>query len=164
MDLLEVEANVPIHDANSRSDDTQNVEKLIRFAIGDHTFCVRASAVAEVVLPLTASRVPNSPEWLRGIAGCRGDLVAVLEPSGISLGCTPRMSDGNRVMIFHPIAGSIKLALPVDAVNDLFELPMSTAAGAPEHRGPVTRMILPDGEIAMLEPESLLKCISRRSM
>jgi len=164
MDLLEVEANVPIHDAKARSDDTQNVEKLIRFAIGDHTFCVRASAVAELVLPLTASRVPNSPEWLRGIAGCRGDLVAVLEPSGISLGHTPRMSDGNRVLIFHPIAGSIKLALPVDAVNDLFELPLPQATGAPEHGGPVNKMILPDGEIAMLEPQSLLKCISRRSM
>lgn len=141
-----------------------NGEKLIRFMIGDRNFYVRAGAVAEVVLPLVVSRVPNSPGWLRGIAGCRGDLVAVLEPSRVSMGCKSEKTDGGRTLIFHPIAGSIKLALPVDSVVDLFELPVLTGPARLDNGGPVSKMALSDGEIAILEPESLLKFLSQRLM
>lgn len=163
MELLEVEMAVAVRDSNARATEAEKGEKLIRFAIGDRPFCVKAAAVAEIITPLNPSPVPNSPEWLLGLAGCRGDLVAVLDPSLLSKGARHTLSDRSRTIVFHGVAGSIKIALPVESVSDLVELnliPVSIGTGDAEL---VRTVSLPDGEAGLVEPGSLLNFLSPRS-
>ena len=58
-------------------------EKFVVFFLDDEFFALPANRVAEVVRPLPVTSLPNSPEWLCGIANLRGTIISVFSLSQI---------------------------------------------------------------------------------
>jgi purine-binding chemotaxis protein CheW len=54
-------------------------EKFIVFFLDDELFAVSAQKVSEVVHPPAITPLPNSPEWLTGIANLRGEIISVVD-------------------------------------------------------------------------------------
>lgn len=62
----------------AEEDDLANHEKFVAFYLNDEIFGVSSKNVAEVTRPLPVAFLPNSPEWLAGIANLRGEVIPVL--------------------------------------------------------------------------------------
>lgn len=53
--------------------------KFIVFVVGGANYAVDSQTVSEVLRDLAPARLPNTPEWLRGIANLRSEIVTVVE-------------------------------------------------------------------------------------
>lgn len=160
MELLEVEPPIAGLSPKSVGPEAGRSEKMIRFHIGARAFCVKAAAVAEVVRPLTPAQVPNSPGWLLGIAGYRGDIVAILDPAFVIEETCTAWNDSAKAIVFHRIGESLRLALPVNSVNEIFEIALPTAPERSGGNGAATTLAHPDGDITFIDPEGLLTSLS----
>ncbi|REJ77881.1 MAG: hypothetical protein DWQ47_16095 [Acidobacteria bacterium] len=53
--------------------------KFIVFVVGGSNYAVDSQTVSEVVRDLSPTRLPNTPDWLLGIANLRSEIVTVVE-------------------------------------------------------------------------------------
>ncbi len=62
--------------------------KLLLFRSGGRVFAVDAGAVQEILPATPATRIPGSPEAIRGLANVRGTLVTVVD-AALAIGVAP---------------------------------------------------------------------------
>ncbi len=53
--------------------------KFISFVFGGSSYALDSQTVSEVVRDLSATKLPNTPEWLLGIANLRSEIVTVID-------------------------------------------------------------------------------------
>lgn len=95
-------------------------EKFISVELGGRLCWVAASEVVEVVQPMTAAAVPNSPAWLSGLAAYRGKPVAVIDPAFLfDRPSNSARSRKAKVLVFRSNPENAQFALPVEAVREL---------------------------------------------
>lgn len=58
---------------------TEQTRKFIVFAMGGEHYAVDSQYVSEVVRNLDATPLPNTPDWLLGIANLRSEIVTVID-------------------------------------------------------------------------------------
>jgi chemotaxis signal transduction protein len=113
------------------------LDKYISFELAGCAYCVKASAVSEVVTPIAVTELPDSPEWLRGLAAHRGEVVAVVDPAAINAEARPEPAGAkSKLLIFRPLPEGTRFALPVDAIRELFSANASDFTPSPA-RSPV---------------------------
>lgn len=98
-------------------------EKFILFELGGRRFGVAASAVAEVVHPMSVAVLPNSPKWLLGLSPYRGEPVAVIDPRTIAGG--EYKSGGHpktKTVVFRAKSTETQFALPVDNLLEMLTI------------------------------------------
>jgi purine-binding chemotaxis protein CheW len=94
-------------------------EKFVVFFLGDEFFAVQASRVAEIVRPLDFTPLPNSPDWLHGIANLRGEIVSVLNLSKICGKAGAADSSKSKLVILKTRAAASTIAFPVDRLSEI---------------------------------------------
>jgi purine-binding chemotaxis protein CheW len=94
-------------------------EKFVVFFLGDELFAVHAARVAEIVRPLDYTPLPNSPDWLHGIANLRGEIISVLNLSKICGQARAGDSSKSKLIV---LKGASAVAFPVDRLSELITL------------------------------------------
>ena len=95
-------------------------EKFVVFFLDDALFAVSAEKVAEIVRPLEFTPLPNSPDWLHGIANLRGAIVSVLNLSKI---CNKKSgasdSSKSKLIVLKTKSSASSVAFPVDRLSEI---------------------------------------------
>jgi chemotaxis signal transduction protein len=109
-------------------------ERFVAFFIGPSLFGVPASEVAEVAHPVTVTPLPNAPSSLHGIAPLRGEVLAVVDLSGL-VGETSEsaMPRPKFVVLNARSDGDTQIAFPVDRMHEIVSL--APAAVTPAELG-----------------------------
>ena len=97
-------------------------EKFVVFFLADALFAVNAAQVAEIVRPLDFTPLPNSPEWLHGIANLRGEIVSVLNLSKICNKPGVADSSKSKLIVLKTETGASSAAFPVDRLSEIITL------------------------------------------
>ncbi len=130
-------------------------EDLLHLVIGDAEMLVRASDVAEVVRPAPLTPVPMGPAHLLGLANIHGQIVCIIEPSGVvSLPPTGEETPRTRfVVLRHP---RMHVGIRVDAVPAMYRVPAEDLpeAGEGDYRAGSVR--IEGREYPLLHVEGLL--------
>jgi purine-binding chemotaxis protein CheW len=103
---------------NKSNSDSQN-EKFVVFSLDGEIFAVSAPLVTEVVQPLTVTALPNSPEWLYGIANLRGEIVSILNLSKICRRKPSVFSPKTKLIVFRPKFLDLPIAFSVDRISEI---------------------------------------------
>ncbi|EMA32813.1 chemotaxis protein CheW [Haloarcula japonica] len=67
-------------------DDTTQTEELVRvleFALGDEYYCLDIDYVEEIVKRETVTRVPNTDDYVEGVVDLRGQITTILNPKAM---------------------------------------------------------------------------------
>jgi purine-binding chemotaxis protein CheW len=101
---------------------TEQTRHFLTFRLMDRLYALPASDVVEVIRVPTVARMPQAPKGLMGLANLRGEILPVA--SGRCLLGQSEMTDVSqaRAIVMN---GASPVALAVDAVADLLEVPES---------------------------------------
>ena len=73
----------------------------IGFRLGDIQLVAAMDQVKEILTHVRFSRLPGVKSWVRGVANVRGNLLPILDLSGIVLGETSKMNRRSRVLVLQ---------------------------------------------------------------
>ena len=93
--------------------------KYISFNLNNDSYCIALDFVKEVLKDTSITRVPGTPDFIKGIMNLRGDYITVINLKkflGLESG---KALDKNPVVIIK--CNELKLALLIDKINELFE-------------------------------------------
>ena len=102
--------------------DITDGEKFVVFFLGDELYAVEAARVAEIVRPLDFTPLPNSPDWLYGIANLRGEIISVLNLSKICGKTGAHDSSKSKLIVLKTRAAASSVAFPVDRLSEIVTL------------------------------------------
>ena len=97
-------------------------EKFVVFFLGDELFALHAARIAEIVRPLSFTPLPGAPDWLHGIANLRGEIVSVLNLSGICGKPGAGDSSKSKLIVLKTKNAGSSVAFPVDRLNEIITL------------------------------------------
>jgi purine-binding chemotaxis protein CheW len=101
--------------------DSHGTRHFLTFRLDDRHYALPAEDIAEVIRVPSVARVPQSPPGLMGLANLRGAILPVA--SGRELLGQSRSGAGSAEARAMVLAGAAPVALAVDAVLELIELP-----------------------------------------
>lgn len=94
--------------------------ELIAFRIGDQEFCVDIMAVREIRGWTTATPLPRTPAFVKGVINLRGAVLPIID-LGARLGLTTSEPTARHVIMVVKV-GERTMGLLVDAVSDIINL------------------------------------------
>lgn len=144
----------PVERAGTHADaDTQVLE----FQLGDETYCVDISYVAEIVDMGDLTVIPNSPPHVEGVMDLRGRTTSIVDPKAV-LNVTGQ-DKRRRIIVFDPeeMDGGEATGWVVDEVYQVVRVDADTAtdetvADRTEIRGMIKR---DDRFVIWLDPEQV---------
>jgi purine-binding chemotaxis protein CheW len=134
--------------------------QFLTFTLGNEEYGVDILKVQEIKGYSVITRVPRSPEFVKGVLNLRGTIVPVIDLRS-RFGLERREYDQFTVIIVVVVLGRA-MGLIVDAVSDVLNLPQSEIAETPEFSNRVdTKFIAGMGRageklIILLDVEKLL--------
>lgn len=99
---------------------TTDGRELISFQVGDQEFCVDIMAVREIRGWASATPLPHSPSYVRGVINLRGAVLPVIDLAA-RLGLPPTEATERSVIIVTQIDNRT-VGLLVDAVSDILTI------------------------------------------
>ena len=114
----------------SQSNTTGNHRELISFRIAEQEFCVDIMAVREIRGWTTATALPQSPSYVRGVINLRGAVLPIVDLA-VRLGFESGEDSARQVIIVAQI-GSQLVGLLVDAVSDILTVTDDVVQSTPE--------------------------------
>ncbi len=105
----------PLAKQTENSDD----EKFVVFFLDDELFAVTADQIAEVILPLEFTPLPESPLWLHGISNLRGEIISVLNLSKLCGKNNVSASSKSKFIVLKPKFFASRVAFPVDRLSEM---------------------------------------------
>ena len=112
----------------------KNVTSYLTFKLGDELFAAHVSKVIEILEIPKITRVPRSPEFMRGVVNLRGNVLSVID-SRIKFGLPPTEDTINTCIIVMNIQienQDITLGLIADAVKEVVEIDQQSIQSPPE--------------------------------
>jgi purine-binding chemotaxis protein CheW len=134
-------------------------QELIAFRIGDQEFTVNIMNVREIRGWTTATPLPHTPSYMKGVINLRGAVLPIVDLSA-RLGMKPAVPTPRHVIIVAQVRQRI-VGLLVDAVSDILTVRdqdiQPTPEVASEHEKSFARGILPieNRMICLVELEAL---------
>jgi purine-binding chemotaxis protein CheW len=107
--------------------------QFISFSLGDQEYGLDIMFVREIKAWTETTRLPNSPEYMRGVINLRGAIVPVID-LGARFGTGITVSKPSSVIVIVAIAGTLT-GLLVDAVSDIITVDRNEVALIPEIDG-----------------------------
>ena len=102
--------------ANLNSD----ILQLVSFNIGDEEFGVEILKVQEIIRMVEYTRVPNSPECVKGVINLRGKVIPVIDLR-LRLGMEPKEDDNNTRIVVIELGNKV-IGFIVDNVNEVLRI------------------------------------------
>ncbi len=142
-------------------------QRLFGFGIAGGAYAVSLDQVVEMQRLPAVTRLPNVPEWVRGVVNLRGDIVSVVDPATfLHLSRDAQTDHGRKLVVLRSLHSDLQIGLVVDHVFGLRSVTAS-AIRAPTgslHNSvtPYLRGVCDVGEkmFVVLEAERLLTALS----
>ncbi len=103
--------------------------QLVVFNIGREEFGVEIMRVQEIIRMINITRIPQAPEYIRGIINLRGRIIVVLNLNVI-MGMETKEQDENTRIIVANIDETV-MGFIVDSVSEVIRLPEKNVEPAP---------------------------------
>lgn len=97
-------------------------EKFVVFHLNEKLFGISSKMVAEVARPLPVAALPNTPEWLLGIANLRGEIISVLNLPKILQQDYSTSSLKTKFVVLQPTDFAKATAFNVDRLSEIVTL------------------------------------------
>ena len=112
----------------------RSLTSYLTFKLGDETFAANVSKVIEILEIPKITKVPRSPDFMRGVVNLRGNVLSVID-SRIKFGLPVTDDTVNTCIIVMNIdldGQNITLGLIVDAVKEVVDIASDSILGVPE--------------------------------
>lgn len=112
----------------------RNLTSYLTFRLGAELFAANVSKVIEILEIPKITKVPCSPDFMRGVVNLRGNVLSVID-SRIKFGLPVTEDTVNTCIIVMNIdldGQNITLGLIVDAVKEVLEIDMASIQNVPE--------------------------------
>jgi len=120
----------------------------LTYKLGDETFALDISKVREVLDFTTVTKVPRTPEFMRGVINLRGSVVPVVDLR-LKFGMTKTEKSVNTCVIIVEVnvdGETTILGALADSVQEVLDLDASHIEPAPKIGAPCTTISSGDGE------------------
>jgi purine-binding chemotaxis protein CheW len=134
-------------------------EKFVVFFLDDELFAVSAARVTEIVRPLDFTPLPNSPDWLHGIANLRGEIVSVLNLSKICNKQSVSDSSKSKLIVLKTKNPAASVAFPVDRLSEIVTLNENDIRQTEDFRF-LGRAVYKTASVSLLDTEKLFGSLS----
>ncbi len=94
-------------------------EKFVIFYFHEQPFAIASRLIAEFSRPLAVAPLPNSPEWLAGIANLRGEIVSVLDLAKMLKKSSGEFSARSKFVVLHTSDAEAAIAFHVDRLGEI---------------------------------------------
>ena len=122
-----------MNDLNSEPTQTETDEtELLSFLVGGQDYSVDIMSVREIRSGTSATSLPHSPQYVRGVINLRGTVLPIIDLAkrlGMEVG-----KDESRNVIIVVAVGDRTFGLLVDAVSDILSIPEQEMQSPPEMR------------------------------
>jgi purine-binding chemotaxis protein CheW len=116
----------------------ESFEQFVLFRIGDEEFGLPIASVIEVAaLPGRLTRLPNAPDFVRGVMNLRGKVIPLIDQAR-RFGSVAAPDARARAIVVR--LGDLQAGFIVDAVSEVMRVPASALRPAPELGGEETRV------------------------
>jgi purine-binding chemotaxis protein CheW len=112
----------------------KNLTSYLTFKLGDEIFAANVSKVIEILEIPKITKVPRSPDFMRGVVNLRGNVLSVID-SRIKFGLAVTEDTVNTCIIVMNIdldGQNITLGLIVDAVKEVIDIASDSIQAVPE--------------------------------
>ena len=112
----------------------ENKKQIVIFQLGTEEYAVDITHSREIIKPTKITKVPNTPDYVRGVINLRGQIVPVIDLRkrfNIIVGT----ADKKKERIITIESRETLVGLVVDSVNEVFWLNLTELEPAPEIEG-----------------------------
>jgi len=106
---------------NDLMNTTNHENEFVIFLIGDKEYCIDIMSLKEIRGWTTATLLPNSPSFMKGVINLRGAVVPIIDLA-IRLGLPPTKQSERSIVMITTIDGK-SIGLFADAVLDIMAIP-----------------------------------------
>jgi len=113
---------------------TDTLNSFLTFRLGDELFAANVSKVIEILEVPKITKVPRSPDFMRGVVNLRGNVLSVID-SRTKFGLPPVEDTINTciiVMIVNVDGQDMTMGVIVDAVQEVMEIEEANIQSLPE--------------------------------
>ncbi len=103
--------------------------QLVVFSIGSEEFGVEIMNVQEIIRMTSITRIPQAPDYIKGIINLRGRIIVVINLN-VVLGMQSKDQDENTRIVVASIGDTV-MGFVVDAVSEVIRLPEKSVEPAP---------------------------------
>ncbi len=103
--------------------------QLVVFSIGSEEFGVEIMNVQEIIRMTSITRIPQAPDYIKGIINLRGRIIVVINLN-VVLGMQSKEQDENTRIVVASIGDTV-MGFVVDAVSEVIRLPEKSVEPAP---------------------------------
>lgn len=111
--------------------------ELLSFLVGGQDYSVDIMSVREIRSGTSATSLPHSPGYVRGVINLRGTVLPIIDLAK-RLGMETDAEEGRNVIIVVAV-GDRTFGLQVDAVSDILAIPEQEMQPPPEMRADIER-------------------------
>lgn len=143
--------------ATQSAAETEAEIRVLEFRLGDEQYCLNIQHVEEIVKEETVTRVPNTPDHVRGVVDLRGQITTILDPK-VSLGID-ETDDEQLIIVFdeETFEDQGHTGWVVDEVRQVMPIKESEVKDSPLDQQAVNGVIERDGQFVIwTEPEVAL--------
>jgi chemotaxis signal transduction protein len=101
----------------------EGMEQFVLFFLGEHLFAAPVVNVFELSLPPDFIMVPNTPQWLLGIANMRGEIISIVDLKGFLGMDQESIKRTSRMIIVQTKDRQLMVGLVVDSINGIKYFP-----------------------------------------
>lgn len=128
--VVELEEDEPVYGEAVQDDESVETLHLVGFLLNSEEYALDISQVQEIIRVNGWTRVPNAPDYIKGVINLRGRIIPVVDPKvrmGAGDGGLTRES---RIMVVE--VGRKIIGMLVDNVSQVMRLPLSTVEPPPD--------------------------------
>ena len=101
------------------ADVEEGTEQFVLFYLGDQLFAAPIANVFELSLPPEVIMVPNTPQWMMGIANMRGEIISIVDLMGFLNMGQENLKKPSRMIVAQTNDRQMMLGLIVDSINGI---------------------------------------------
>lgn len=112
----------------------KDLTSYLTFKLGDELFAANVSKVFEILEIPKITKVPRSPDYMRGVVNLRGNVLSVVD-SRIKFGLPPAEDTINSCIIvlsLHLDGNDMTIGLVADAVKEVVDIDSTSIQKVPE--------------------------------
>ncbi|SHJ31414.1 chemotaxis protein CheW [Parasporobacterium paucivorans] len=118
-----------LSDRMETSEDTQK-NRFLTFLVGNEGYGIEIQYITEIINVLAITKIPELPEYVKGIINLRGKIVPVMDVR-LRFGKTAREYD-DRTCIIVMNMGDLIIGLIVDSVSEVLTIPEEDISDPPQ--------------------------------
>lgn len=110
--------DIQMSDKNSNKEDFKHVV----FKIDSQNYGIKITSVKDVMIVPNITKVPNSPEFVVGVANLRGVILTIVDGSQIYAGIKTELTPTTRILVVEDRKSGYLIGVMVDDVSGVIEI------------------------------------------